>query len=538
MLNKYINRFVLLFVLILTVHAKAQTPVIVDTEAKIRNAMSDTNVSEILINGDITINGGPLVVKGNKKMIRWNKDVKITHTKSWAVVFRVENVLNFQLTPVQGNNSRLTVTRPTLSRWNDATTIDYISGKPNYIAFINTTFSNASNVFRAFSKDVDLSNMAMFVNNCSFWMFSHKAIFLSRMSQKFNSIRKMTIRNSLFRARVQEGFTRIRAISPDAGNDMADCVSSTKTRCTELQESNGSLGVGVVMVQSCDISNNNFYNCGIGAAHMGGLKYTNNYFQLDNNFANSRIDDLGSVKFKIVDYENDAKDCITNNNTFHLAAGAGRGSDGVGPDLSVMFVSSGSEWIDHDKDCTNAKTKNLKFNSNTITTAGDKWYSLAYGWGLENSEFKNNTLPWSGKFSNRIIDIADFHYAQTSVPCANSISFSGNTSGNNTAILNPNGVRTGSVFIPLTPLSKANNLVDSFSEEFQESKVTVFPKTTDYQLFVNGLNVGLHRAEIFNATGQLVKKLSLVDEVDVSFLSKGIYLISIDGGKAHRFVKK
>ena len=85
------------------------------------------------------------------------------------------------------------------------------------------------------------------------------------------------------------------------------------------------------------------------------------------------------------------------------------------------------------------------------------------------------------------------------------------------------------------------SLLVSVEENSNELNLMVYPNPVDEMFTISGVN--LERADIYTATGKLVKSVSLntVNTIDVSELSNGVYVVRVISGKnvgVSRFVKQ
>lgn len=502
---------------------------VVKNSGQFRNALNDVNETEIIIENDFTIVGFALRVKGNKT-IHWKKNVTITYTKTNGSFFRLDNVTNLTFEPSKETpRARLNLkVDPFIPGTEIASSmIRHDAGSPQQYRFKNVNFVNGGTIFNFFSENTDLTNFDFSVLNCRFWLFSHKAIFISRKGQKFTEIKKLTFRNNVFRARITPGFKRIRAISPDFGNDHIDCIntSTNKFRCTELEESQGTLNL--VKIKTCIIKKNRFFNCGVGGAHLEGITYEDNDFQLDNDIAASKIDNLGDNQvFKIIDFENGAKNVSVINNRFHLKDGAGGSIDGKGPELGLIFNGAGSEWIDNKKDCEDLVT-NFKFNDNTITSDGPIWEYLLRGYGFFDSEIKNNKLPEKERFNTTDpIKLIETNPQDRNVICASKFELKDNTYKNSTDRLHSEAVvELGNA---TTTASKSLTLNNTAENTFK-----IYPNpATNYVTISTKDQISSYNITLYTIEGEILKSLNAKNnsnpiELSLSGIPSGLYIISL-----------
>jgi len=84
-------------------------------------------------------------------------------------------------------------------------------------------------------------------------------------------------------------------------------------------------------------------------------------------------------------------------------------------------------------------------------------------------------------------------------------------------------------------------IILSVSEMDNTTHFTIYPNPTCDKLFITPFKETITSITIYNQLGQKIKELEATNEIDVSFLSKGIYLLAIKTDKyqtTQRFVKE
>src|SRR5690606_35180984 len=84
-------------------------------------------------------------------------------------------------------------------------------------------------------------------------------------------------------------------------------------------------------------------------------------------------------------------------------------------------------------------------------------------------------------------------------------------------------------------------IVLSVNEINNALDLTIYPNPTSGKIVIASPTETITSMAIFNQLGQKIKELQATDEIDVSFLSKGIYLLIIQTDKnqtTKRFVKE
>lgn len=104
---------------------------------------------------------------------------------------------------------------------------------------------------------------------------------------------------------------------------------------------------------------------------------------------------------------------------------------------------------------------------------------------------------------------------------------------------NPNG--TG-IFESMTPTFSAenNSILAGTPEEIQLPDVTIYPNPASDLLNIRTGDDGEHQGSLFNIFGQCLQQWIIEGSstIDVSSLSPGIYLISVDGKSGVKFIKR